>query len=111
MPANRAIKTLAAATVLPPPVHSVIQSTMQKIEKYLKTNQSRFVEELCEYVKFPSVSAQAHHRPDMQACADWVVNHCRQIGLEARVHPTKGHPVVVAKTPRRDSNGAPRKHF
>ena len=84
---------------------------MQRIENYLKENQPRFIDELCQYVRFPSVSAQAPHRPDMQACADWLVEHCRGIGLEAEVRPTGGHPVVVAKSPRHASNGAFRKHF
>src|SRR5207237_826175 len=73
---------------------------MQTVIDYLRKNQSRFIEELCEYVRFPSVSAQPKHKHDLQACADWVVNHAEQIGLEARLCPTQGHPVVIAKTPR-----------
>ena len=46
----------------------------------------------------------------MLACAQWLVKHCCGIGLETRLCPTKGHPVVVAKTPRRASaRGRP--HF
>src|SRR5580700_6009429 len=77
---------------------------MNAVLKYIQENQSRFVEELFQYVRFPSVSAQPEHRADMAACAEWLVNHCRQIGLEAEVRPTAGHPVVVAKTKR---NGKP----
>ncbi len=55
---------------------------MQAVIDYLKQNQSRFVDQLCEYVRFPSVSAQPQHRQDLQACAQWVVNHCQGIGLE-----------------------------
>jgi acetylornithine deacetylase/succinyl-diaminopimelate desuccinylase-like protein len=84
---------------------------MQPILSYLKKNQSRFVDELCQYVRFPSVSAQAQHRPDLQACAGWLVAHCQNIGLEARLCPTAGNPVVLARTPRGTSNGAPRPHF
>jgi acetylornithine deacetylase/succinyl-diaminopimelate desuccinylase-like protein len=36
----------------------------------------------------------------MAACAEWLVKHCREIGLQAEVCPTPGHPVVVARTPR-----------
>jgi acetylornithine deacetylase/succinyl-diaminopimelate desuccinylase-like protein len=83
---------------------------MQAILDYLKQNQARFVDELCDYVRFPSVSAQPQHRPDLQACADWVVKHCQQIGLQAQLCPTAGHPIVLAKTPR--TNGSkPRPHF
>ncbi len=81
---------------------------MQAVLDYLKSNQTRFVDELCDYLRFPSVSAQAQHRDDLRACAEWLVRHCRQIGLETRLCPTEGHPIVVARTPR--SNGR-RPHF
>jgi acetylornithine deacetylase/succinyl-diaminopimelate desuccinylase-like protein len=84
---------------------------MQAVIDYLKKNQTRAIAELCEYVRFPSVSAQPQHRRDLSACAEWVVKHCRAIGLEARLCPTKGHPIVVAKTPRAKSKGARRPHF
>jgi len=84
---------------------------MQRVIDYLEQNESRFVSELCEYLRFPSVSAQPKHRRDMQACAGWVVKHCRQIGLEARLCSTPGHPIVVAKTPRVKAKGRRRPHF
>jgi acetylornithine deacetylase/succinyl-diaminopimelate desuccinylase-like protein len=72
---------------------------MQVVLDYLKLNQTRFVAELCELIRFPSVSAQPQHKKDLRACAEWIVQHCRQIGLEATLRPTAGNPVVVAKTP------------
>ena len=45
----------------------------------------------------------------MQACAGWLVEHCKAIGLDAKLFPTGGHPVVVAKTPR--TAGARKPHF
>jgi acetylornithine deacetylase/succinyl-diaminopimelate desuccinylase-like protein len=76
---------------------------MQVALEYLKQNQSRFVAELCELLRFPSVSAQPQHKKDLVACADWLVKHCRQMGLEAELCPTDGHPIVLAKTPRMKS--------
>jgi acetylornithine deacetylase/succinyl-diaminopimelate desuccinylase-like protein len=84
---------------------------MQPVLDYLKQNQSRFVDELCQYVRFPSVSAQPQHRQDLEACAQWITGHCHGIGLEARLCPTGGHPVVVAKTPPAVSPGRRRPHF
>jgi acetylornithine deacetylase/succinyl-diaminopimelate desuccinylase-like protein len=84
---------------------------MQAVIEYLKQNESRAVAELSEYLRFPSVSAQPKHKPDLQACAEWVVKHCQNIGLESRLCPTEGNPVVIAKTPRSSSNGKARPHF
>jgi succinyl-diaminopimelate desuccinylase len=84
---------------------------MQAVINHLKENQSRSIAELREYVRFPSVSAQPQHRGDLRACAEWVVKHCRAIRLEARLCPTKGNPIVVARTPRAKSQGKRRPHF
>jgi len=82
---------------------------MQVVLDYLKRNQARFIAELCEYLRLPSVSAHAQHKEDLRVCAEWLANHCRQIGLNARVCPTGGHPIVVVKTPRSKSSRKP--HF
>jgi len=77
---------------------------MQAVLNYLRDNESLFVRELCEYLRLPSVSAQTAHRKDMDAAACWLVEHCRSIGLKARLCPTSGNPVVVAETPRAESS-------
>ena len=58
------------------------------------------VDELLEFVRIPSVSAQSSHRNDMLACAEWLVGKLGRMGLEARAEETAGFPVVVGKTPR-----------
>ena len=87
---------------------------MRIVLDYLKRNQDRFVAELCEFLRFPSVSAQPRHKKDLRACAEWLANHCRKIGFQAQVCPTAGHPIVLAKTPRlaatKQSEGG-RPHF
>ncbi len=72
---------------------------MQAVIDYLKQNEARFINELCDYVRFPSVSAQPQHAADMKACGTWLVEHCKKIGLTAKLCPTAGHPIVLAKTP------------
>ena len=82
---------------------------MQAVLNYLNEHQERFVRELCDYLRFPSVSAQPNHKPDLQACAEWLKAHCESIGLETRMCPTAGNPIVLARTPRRE--GGKRPHF
>jgi acetylornithine deacetylase/succinyl-diaminopimelate desuccinylase-like protein len=83
---------------------------MDKVLAYLKQNQKRFLAEFCDYLRFPSVSAQPQHKKDLHACAEWLVAHCRTIGLDARLCPTGGHPIVIAKTTRAKSK-TKRPHF
>jgi acetylornithine deacetylase/succinyl-diaminopimelate desuccinylase-like protein len=84
-----------------------LAGAMQLVLDYLRQNQKRFIAELCDYLRFPSISAQSEHKPDVLACAQWLVSHCRQIGLDARLCPTAGHPIVVAKTPRGKNSRQP----
>jgi len=82
---------------------------MQAVFDYLHAEQDRFVRDLCDYVRFPSVSAQPQHKDDLRACADWLAARGRRIGLESEVCNTPGHPVVLARTPRRA--GTRRPHY
>ena len=59
------------------------------------------VNELLDFVRIPSVSAQSAHQSDMRTCADWLLKKLTTIGLEARLEETPGHPIVVAQS-RRD---------
>jgi acetylornithine deacetylase/succinyl-diaminopimelate desuccinylase-like protein len=73
-------------------------SELQPVLDYLAQNETRFIDELCDYVKFPSVSAQPSHRDDLRACAEWVVHNCKRIGLDAELCATTGNPIVLART-------------
>ena len=81
---------------------------MKAVLDYLEANQPRFLEELCELLRFPSVSAQPAHKPDLENCAAWLTQHCRQLGLDAELCSTSGHPIVLARTPHRPGR---RPHF
>ena len=56
--------------------------------------------ELLDFLRFPSVSAQSAHAPDMKNCAAWLVKKLTRAGLDACEMATPGYPVVLAKTPR-----------
>jgi len=76
---------------------------MQNVLTYLQENEPRFIRELCDYLRFPSVSAQSDHKKDVQATAEWLMAHCQSIGLKTRLCKTDGNPVVVAQTSSRES--------
>jgi acetylornithine deacetylase/succinyl-diaminopimelate desuccinylase-like protein len=80
---------------------------MKSIKNYLKNNRGRFVKELCEYLRFPSVSAGRQNAKGLSRCARWLVEHCQKIGLMAELIRTKGNPVVFAQTPRQSRSNKP----
>ena len=69
----------------------------RQVLAYLRSNQTRFVHELEEFIRFPTVGAQMKHAGDMKKCATWLATHLRSIGLErVEVILTEGHPIVYA---------------
>jgi acetylornithine deacetylase/succinyl-diaminopimelate desuccinylase-like protein len=56
------------------------------------------LEELKSFLRFPSISTQQEHAPDLAACAEWLWEKLTAIGLTASVHSTPGSPVVVARS-------------
>jgi len=47
---------------------------MSTISQYTESHAARFDEELCEFLRIPSVSADPARRPDMHRAADWVAD-------------------------------------
>jgi len=66
--------------------------------QYAHEHQARFLEELKSFLRIPSISAQAAHRGDVEAAANWLVDSLRAAGFpRAEVMPTTGNPVVYAE--------------
>ncbi len=72
---------------------------MSTIDQYLDTHAARFEDELCEFLRIPSVSADPGRHGDMHRAADWVADQFRHLGFAAEVIPTAGHPLVYAESP------------
>lgn len=65
---------------------------------YARSRRPKFLAELKNFIRFPTVSAQPRHALDVRKCAAWLASHLRRIGLQhAKVIPTKGHPLVFAE--------------
>ncbi len=55
------------------------------------------LEELNEFLRMPSISAQDDTSGGFRECANWVLERLRDAGAEARLMETDGHPVVYAE--------------
>ena len=69
---------------------------IEKAIEYIDANKARFIEELGEFLRFPSISSQSAHANDVMDCARWLKNHLENIGLDARLIESAGHPIVEA---------------
>ena len=71
---------------------------MQVWKDYQEKNKDRFLNELLDLLRIPSVSAKAEHKPDMITCAEAVKQRLIEAGVDqAEIYETAGHPVVYAE--------------
>ncbi len=71
---------------------------MQAWKDYELANKDRFLEELMELLRIPSISARSEHKQDMVACAEAMKKRLLEAGADtATIYPTDGHPVLYAE--------------
>src|SRR6059058_1433918 len=72
---------------------------MQEVWKsYQEENKGRFLEEMLELLRIPSVSAKSEHKNDMRRCAEAVRQRLLEAGADrAEVLDTAGHPVIFGE--------------
>ncbi len=54
------------------------------------------IERLQELLKIPSVSTDPQYSSEVRRCAEFIVDDLKSIGLQATLHDTIGHPMIVA---------------
>jgi len=71
---------------------------MQAWKDYQEKNKNRFLDELLELLRIPSVSARAEHKDNMQKCAEAVKQSLAKAGADkSTIYSTEGHPVIYAE--------------
>jgi len=71
---------------------------MEKTQQFIGQNKEKFVAELFDLLRIPSVSADPAFQQNVKACAEFLATHFKQIGLdEVCIYPTAGHPIVYAE--------------
>jgi len=69
-----------------------------QVKEYVQKNKQRFLDELMELLRIPSVSAKPEHQPDMLRMAEAVKAKLIAAGVDkVEVCSTKGYPVVYAE--------------
>lgn len=75
---------------------------IEEIKAVVAANKERYLNELLELLRVPSVSADPTHKADVQKTAEMVHAHLLQLGVaRAQIYPTAGHPVVYGETVQR----------
>ena len=67
-------------------------------KEYINKNKNRFLNELFEFIKIPSVSADIKFKDDVLKAANFLENNLNKIGADnVQIFPTDGHPIVYAE--------------
>ena len=64
---------------------------------YAARESPRFLEELFDFLRIPSVSAKSEHDADTRHAAEWLADQLRRAGLAVEILQTPRHPVVLGE--------------
>ncbi len=68
------------------------------VHEYIQANQDRFLSELFELLRIPSVSADSRHKEDVRNAARYVLQKIKDAGADkVELCETKGHPIVYGE--------------
>ena len=71
---------------------------MIQVHNYISENKQRFLNELLEMLKIPSISADPAYKSDVARMADIVAESVSNTGCKhVKIYPTKGHPIVYGE--------------
>ncbi len=71
---------------------------MSDLEAYLQQNDARFVDDLVDLLRIPSISSLPDHAHHVTDAATWVAERCKAAGLQdVEILSTAGHPAVFAQ--------------
>jgi acetylornithine deacetylase/succinyl-diaminopimelate desuccinylase-like protein len=71
---------------------------MNTVDTYIDQNKDRFLNELLDLLRIPSVSADPKYKADVARCAEEVKKRLVEAGADkVEICPTKGHPIVYGE--------------
>ncbi|MEU3446136.1 dipeptidase [Streptomyces thermolilacinus] len=78
-------------------------SAVQTVRKYIEQHRAAFLDDLAEWLRIPSVSAQPEHAPDVRRSAEWLAARLARTGFPVtEIWETDGAPAVYAEWPSAD---------
>ncbi len=71
---------------------------MKSVNAYIKKNKKRYLEELIDFLKIPSISADPKYKKDVAKAASFLKKRMDEAGLDkTKIYPTSGHPIVYGE--------------
>ncbi|MFO8068187.1 MAG: dipeptidase [Bacteroidales bacterium] len=71
---------------------------MKDLKEFIESNKEKFLEDLFELIRIPSISSKESHKEDMYKAAEWIKNSLIKNGADhSEVMESTGHPVVYGE--------------
>lgn len=71
---------------------------MDNLKQYIEENKQRFLDELFDYIRIPSISSIADHKKDMYKAAEYLKKSLLNSGCDsAEIYETEGNPVTYGE--------------
>src|SRR6185503_20196809 len=68
------------------------------VKQFIESNKDRFLAELFDLIRIPSVSADSRHKADVRRTAEYVRDRIREAGADrVELMETPGHPIVFGE--------------
>src|SRR5690554_6213460 len=68
------------------------------VNSYIADNKERFLEELFEFLRIPSISADSAYNADTKKAGEFVRDSLIKAGVDrAELYETEGHPIVYGE--------------
>jgi acetylornithine deacetylase/succinyl-diaminopimelate desuccinylase-like protein len=93
------------------PLVSVFSQALPEVLDRIDADLEKSLGRLFDFLKIPSISTDPAHKQYCQDAARFVARDLSGLGFDVDIRPTRGHPVVLAKSSAEDGkrprNGAP----
>jgi acetylornithine deacetylase/succinyl-diaminopimelate desuccinylase-like protein len=71
---------------------------MKELNTYLQANKQRFLDELLDLLRIPSISADPNYKKDVRKMAEATAKHLKAVGVDnVSINETAGHPIVYGE--------------
>jgi acetylornithine deacetylase/succinyl-diaminopimelate desuccinylase-like protein len=71
---------------------------LQQLQEWFSTHRQAILADFFRFLEFKSISADSTYQQDILACAKWLGDYLRVMGMKVQLWPTSsGHPVVFAE--------------
>jgi acetylornithine deacetylase/succinyl-diaminopimelate desuccinylase-like protein len=66
------------------------------LKKMIDDNRKIWLEDFLTFLRFPSISADPHYKPSLNACANWLVDYLKELDFQVELWQTPNHPILFA---------------